>query len=180
MQVCTRIDVLWSTLILHIKPVLQAHLGAKKKKKKSVGILQPCTSATFLPGRVWTYDAPETISTVRERLYEENKRTSRHTATSNISTLCPWRQQFLHDFWLSHISRYNNAAGMTKQHSPNLQSMAILAPAPIYTFAGKGRDLTQISNTRKKGNEKKKRLSRPHLMGSTFTASILKAEKCPA
>lgn len=63
MQVRTRI--LWSTLILHIEPVLQAHLGAKKKKKR---ILQPCTSATFLPGRIWTYDAPETISTVRERL----------------------------------------------------------------------------------------------------------------
>lgn len=69
MQVRTRIDVLWSTLILHIEPVLQAHLGAEKKKRKknSAGILQPCTSASFLPGHVWNCDAPETILTVRER-----------------------------------------------------------------------------------------------------------------
>lgn len=34
MQVRTHIEVLWSTLTLHIKPVLQAHLGTKSKTKQ--------------------------------------------------------------------------------------------------------------------------------------------------
>lgn len=35
MQVHSHIYVLWATLILQIKPVLQAHLGIKNKTKPS-------------------------------------------------------------------------------------------------------------------------------------------------
>lgn len=38
MLVRTHIEVLWSTLTLHIKPVLQAHLGTKNETKQKAAL----------------------------------------------------------------------------------------------------------------------------------------------
>lgn len=155
MLVRTHIEVLWSTLTLHIKPVLQAHLGTKNETKQKAALQDyNLARAPNLSRGVFGILVHRRQYQQWETLWEENKRTPRHIATSSISRLCPQRRQFLRDLWLSHICRYNNAAGMTKHHSTKLQSTVILAPPPpshLDVCLEKGSNSTQTSNIRKKG-----------------------------